>query len=280
MASTKPSILLVHGAWQGAAQYKDLKRELVNDGYMVLTPENATSGSIESDIIGKTHMDDVARIHEALSGPLAEGKDVVLVAHSYGGVPGSAAVEGYQVFERQAKGLPGGIKHVVYLAAFALPQRGASVLAGLGGQYAHFMSRKVSTCIGPASSFKYKRCSHQTYKLTRPKGDVVYLNESAKDALFNDVDSATAMECFEESVGQSAASLETPVAFAAPDVSVPKTYIACEHDHALPLEVQLQLAAALGKNARVVKVKSGHAVHRNAKALPEVIAAIERAALL
>jgi hypothetical protein len=106
----------------------------------------------------------------------------------------------------------------------------------------------------------------------------VYLNDMARDALFNDVDLDTATDRLRQCVGQSAASFEAQVAFAASEIVVPKTYVACELDNALPYKVQLQLAAALGENSRLVTVKSGHLVHCNTDALPQVVTAIEDAA--
>lgn len=49
-----------------------------------------------------------------------------------GGIAASAATEGQTVAERRARGLSGGIKAVVYIAAVALPKRGMSLLESLG----------------------------------------------------------------------------------------------------------------------------------------------------
>ncbi|KAF4444398.1 hypothetical protein FALBO_17234 [Fusarium albosuccineum] len=250
MATNKPVIVLVHGAWQRPAQYESLKDGLVGRGFSVLRPESATSGTDVTKVRGKTYLDDVAIIRRAIEEPLAAGKEVVLVCHSYGGIPTSAAAEGYQVHERREKRLPGGIKHIVYLAAFALPEKGLSLLKAIGGSYAPFMDNK---------------------------GEVVALGEGAKDALFNDCDSETADRLLAGAVYQSSASFETPTTFAAADVAVPKTYVVCEEDHALPPDAQLAMVEALS-NATPVKVRAGHCVHLNAEALPKVLDAIETAA--
>lgn len=108
-----------------------------------MQPESATAGTVISEVCGKTYLDDVTVIRAAVEQPLAAGKEIVLVCHSYGGIPGSAAAEGYQVHERHEKSLPGGIKHIVYLAAFALPEKGMSLLSAIGGTYAPFMNNEV-----------------------------------------------------------------------------------------------------------------------------------------
>lgn len=143
MANDKPVIVLVHGAWQRPIQYETLKQGLAGRGFSVLQPESATAGTVISEIRGKTYLDDVAVIRETMEESLAAGKEIVLVCHSYGGIPGSAAAEGYQIHERREKGLPGGIQHIVYLAAFAFPEKGLSLLAAIGGTYAPFMNNKV-----------------------------------------------------------------------------------------------------------------------------------------
>lgn len=55
-----------------------------------------------------------------------EGKEIILVAHSYGGIPGCASIEGQTVAERSARGEVGGISCVFFIASFALEKRGMS----------------------------------------------------------------------------------------------------------------------------------------------------------
>jgi hypothetical protein len=55
----------------------------------------------------------------ALTPLVNAGKNVVMVMHSYGGAPGSAAVKGLTRAVRQTAGLPGGVIELVYMAAFA-----------------------------------------------------------------------------------------------------------------------------------------------------------------
>jgi alpha-beta hydrolase superfamily lysophospholipase len=141
--SEKPVIAIVQGAWHRAIHYQGLVQSLTNNGFTVLQPDNVTAGKDE-DIKGKTHLDDVEAIRKSLQPLLDKGQRIILVCHSYGGIPGSAAVEGYQVHEREAKGLPGGISHVVYIAAFALPVKGLSLLTAAGGTHGPFLDRTVS----------------------------------------------------------------------------------------------------------------------------------------
>lgn len=145
MATQQPIIVLVHGAWQTAAQWDLLAQGLTSKGFTVVRPQGASSGTDATSIRGKTYQDDVGVIHFAMESHLAAGKEIILVCHSYGGVPASAAAEGYQLHERRSRNLLGGIKHIVYLAAFAFPMKGLSLLMALGGDYAPFMNNKVKS---------------------------------------------------------------------------------------------------------------------------------------
>ena len=128
----KPVIVLVHGAWHRPLHYIELINGLRFKGFTVVAPLNATAGW-DNTIVGKTHFDDVRLIQSAMNPYLDAGKEVVLVCHSYGGIPGTAAAESNTVAERKAKGENGGIISVVYIAAFALPQPGLSLWIGVGG---------------------------------------------------------------------------------------------------------------------------------------------------
>lgn len=141
--SEKPAIVLVHGAWHLPSHQAMMREKLTERGFVVIQPRNASVGQV-AEIKGKTHLDDVAAIRESMESPLNDGKEILVVCHSYGGIPGSAAVEGYQLHERRDRGLKGGVKDIVYVASFALPARGLSLRTAIGGTYGPFMDRTVS----------------------------------------------------------------------------------------------------------------------------------------
>lgn len=57
-------------------------------------------------------------------------------------------------------------------------------------------------------------------------------------------------------VPQSCQAVITPVDFAAPDITIPKTYIVCEKDNAFPVQLQHELSSGLGFNK--LTVNGGH----------------------
>ncbi|MCJ1415118.1 hypothetical protein MMC32_001449 [Xylographa parallela] len=63
-----------------------------------------------------------------------EGKDVILVAHSYSGMPSAAAAVGLSKAERTAAGQPGGIIGLIWVAAI-IAHPGDSLKTLMGGQF-------------------------------------------------------------------------------------------------------------------------------------------------
>ncbi len=110
-SDTKPRILLVHGAWVGPWEFDPLVAVLRERGWQVdalaLPSVGSTSGIAE----------DAAVITAALD---ASAEPVVLVGHSYGGIPVTEA-GGHDKVER-----------IVYVTAFALDQ-GESASGSMGG---------------------------------------------------------------------------------------------------------------------------------------------------
>ena len=110
-ANNRPRIILVHGAWVGSWEFDPLVQILRERGWEVDALELPSTGSTE------TMLQDAAAITAAIdraSGP------VVLVGHSYGGVPVTEA------------GDHPAVERIVYVAAFAL-DAGESVITSMGG---------------------------------------------------------------------------------------------------------------------------------------------------
>lgn len=133
--ASSPVIVIVHGAFHPPVFYQPLVSALraPPHDYTVLAPPLPTTGSDDS-VAGKTYVDDVQHIHAALLPLLDAGREAVLVCHSHGGVAGSAAVEDQTVADRAARGLPGGVKAVVYISSFAFPEKGMSIMRFIGGE--------------------------------------------------------------------------------------------------------------------------------------------------
>jgi pimeloyl-ACP methyl ester carboxylesterase len=109
MSESKPTIVLVHGAWADASSWDAVTRSLQSQGYQVLAPPNELRG-LESDAAYVASF-----LAQRTTGP------VVLVGHSYGGaVVTNAGAHG------------GDVKALVYVDAF-IPDEGETVVSLLAG---------------------------------------------------------------------------------------------------------------------------------------------------
>src|SRR5258705_3586085 len=95
-AQSKPTIVLVHGAWADASGWYDVTLALQARGYRVVAVQNSLF-SYAKDI------ETTKRVLDAQQGP------IVVVGHSYGGAVITAAAAGYP-----------NVKSLVYVDAFGL----------------------------------------------------------------------------------------------------------------------------------------------------------------
>lgn len=139
--TTHPTIVFSLGAWTKPSAFDTLSAKLlVEKGIPSETPPHPSVGSEPPN---KTLQDDVSSLRSVLTRLVeTEGKEVIVVAHSYGGVVASCAVEGLSKAERVAAAKPGGVSRVAYLAAFAL-DKGKTLVDMLGGGFLPWMKADV-----------------------------------------------------------------------------------------------------------------------------------------
>lgn len=128
--ATKPTIVLVHGAWHSVDCFDLLRGELHKGGWPTEAPAHPSPGANSSTTVGTA--ENAAAIRKVLQRLCDEGKEIVVVAHSYGGATSSCAVEGLGSKQRAAAGQHGGVLLLVYLTAFVIP-KGVSILEASGG---------------------------------------------------------------------------------------------------------------------------------------------------
>lgn len=123
MLTESPVFLLAHGAWHPPWLYEPLKEAIAKLGYTLVIPALPTMGTKAKDIAWDADVKALLQIAEPL---FAQGKKIILIGHSYGGIPACVATRGQGVAERQAQGLDGGFLRIVFLCAFAMPSKGIS----------------------------------------------------------------------------------------------------------------------------------------------------------
>lgn len=117
MSTPKPAILLIPGAWHQGEAWKPVTNILQEQGYYVEPVTLPSAGGPPSTSVA----DDAAYIRgNHLESLVAQGREVIIVMHSYGGVPGTESVKGFARKDIAAQGKPGGVIALVYTAAFMI----------------------------------------------------------------------------------------------------------------------------------------------------------------
>ena len=128
---TKPTIVLVPGAWHSPEHYSTLQLYLKRLGFDVISQRNPSCNSKTPNF--ESAAKDAAAIRDMILPLIDAGKIVVVASHSYGGSPGAAAAKGLSQSERRAAGQPGGILGFISICAL-LAHEGQSFLSVLSGQ--------------------------------------------------------------------------------------------------------------------------------------------------
>ncbi|KAJ5113306.1 hypothetical protein N7456_001840 [Penicillium angulare] len=213
MISSKPTILFVPGAWHLPEVFDEARASLTARGF----PSAAVAlPSIGAEPPTQGLADDTIAVHNEAERLCDEGKEVVVVAHSYGGLVGAGAVKGLSYAERQNAGKSGGVIMLVYIAAF-VAKSGTSLLDMLGGNWLPWM--KVD-------------------------GDYCHA-EDAADVCYNDLSVDDQKKWGSKITHTSRFVFEDPVAHE-PWHDLPCMYLFCEEDQALPLAIQESMATLLG----------------------------------
>ncbi len=122
-----PTIVLVPGAWHSPIHYELLFSQVRLFEYPIVSGPLPSCESPNPRI--ETVAGDADYIRETLLLPQIDaGKDVVLVMHSYGGCPGSAAAAGLSKAAQTAAGKQGGVIGLIIMCGF-IAHEGESLLS-------------------------------------------------------------------------------------------------------------------------------------------------------
>lgn len=122
------NIVMVPGCWHSTAYFNGLISKL--SGYSIVCEQLPSVGSSTA-----TLAEDSVFLRDTVLKPLLDmGDDIIMVMHSYGSVPGNAAVDGLDKTEREKKGMKGGVVGLVWLTGFLVPE-GKSMVQMLQEEY-------------------------------------------------------------------------------------------------------------------------------------------------
>ncbi|KAF2868592.1 Alpha/beta hydrolase fold-1 [Massariosphaeria phaeospora] len=256
MASPKPTILFIHGGWHTPATYSKLTSALESAGYTVHLPPLPSVSPTRPPTANLAT--DTAIIRAYAEDLLAAGHTVLAIMHSYGGQVGTNALCGLSSAARAAQGLRGGIAHLMYVAAFALPEAtcmidkvrefGHEELLPLAFDFADDMSvvsRDAKTLlVGPVTAGDEAEAELEAYV-----GGLVRWNGQC---MYDKIERCAWRE----------------------DVGV--TYVHCTRDMTVPFDYQKSMVEgmrAAGREVRTVEVETGHCPNFTKTA--EVVRAVE-----
>ena len=112
-----PTVVVIPAACQTPSLYVPLTKALSERSIPSSIVPTASVGASPGF---KDFSADVALVRDTVNKLLDEGKDVIVLVHSYGGIPGSAALKGLGKRERLKGGNRGGVVRLVYVCSFAL----------------------------------------------------------------------------------------------------------------------------------------------------------------
>lgn len=115
----KPTLIFVPGIWEGPFVFDDVSKRLQSYGYSTAYAPLLSTGHASPG--NPTLLDDVQHIRGVIEPLVEEGREIVLVCHSAGGVLGAAAVKDLSLKNRGEDGKKGGISKLVFLSAGLAP---------------------------------------------------------------------------------------------------------------------------------------------------------------
>ncbi|KAF2271156.1 alpha/beta-hydrolase [Lojkania enalia] len=118
--STKPSFILLPGAWCPATYYEKVTPKLESLGYETIALDLPSVGK-KPDSPPASAYDDANFVRAKITELSNQGKDVIICANSYGNFVAFEASKGVSKADRQASGKPGGVVHLIVLDFLLAP---------------------------------------------------------------------------------------------------------------------------------------------------------------
>ncbi|KAL4882445.1 alpha/beta-hydrolase [Aspergillus karnatakaensis] len=234
-SANSPVIVIVPGAFGTPQGFDQLLPYLTEAGYT--TYPGAYPSCNPSDPAKASSSDDIAFLRDNVLFPLLNehGKDIVILAHSYGGVVTGGAAKGLAKEIRTAEGHSTGIIGLIYVAG-NITLEGESLLTAVGGAYPPFI------------------------KVNKPYQGVAVI-EPAMEILYNDCDRALEPELDKLMQPHALRAFETPAtapAWAEGAFDGRRAYVRTLDDCCNPSSLQDMLLEKSNVEWEVVDLKAGH----------------------
>ncbi|KAH6642501.1 Alpha/beta hydrolase fold-1 [Boeremia exigua] len=227
MSTSKPHIVILHGAWHSPTYCAKITALLQHHLYVVHAQQLPSVGSQSPPT---DDAQDVAAARALVDDAIANGNDVVVICHSWGGTVAGSALVGYSKKERAEKGLKGGVVKVGYMCAFMIDE-GISLQGAIGGDHPPW-----TEVDGPFITAK----DPSVFYNTLPESEQAYW--------------------FSQLQTHSLATFDTPTTGASWK-TIPSSFLLCEQDRAIPApfqEAMVNAAKEKGAQVDLVRMDSDH----------------------
>ncbi|KAL6720030.1 hypothetical protein ACLMJK_001951 [Lecanora helva] len=227
-----PVIVIVPAACQPPSLYTPFAKALEASSIswiVVSTPSVGASPGLPD------FLPDVAIVRDTVISILDEGRDVVVLMHSYGGIPGSAALRGLGTSERAKMGKNTGVIRLVYVSCIIL--RDGEKMQGAGD-------------IENLRKYASKG-------LDEKAGTLLISPQAAAFMFFHDLPEAESQHWASILKPHSLGAMWSSQTYTAWQ-DIPSTYVVCNLDRVMPVEKQ----EAMIRHAREVQPKAFDVVER------------------
>lgn len=243
------TIIFVPGAWHSPSCFDKTASLLRDAGYKT---DYVYLASVGPTTHLKNFDPDVDVIRKHILKALDADDKVILVVHSYGGIPTSQAVQGLDYKTRQGEGKKGGVTHLFFCCSFIIPQ-GKTLIEAFGGNDLPWFD--VS-------------------------GDKMEVNPMTPETIFyNDLPEDVVQKMKADLKPHSYQTFHSKLEYAGWQ-SVPSTYFYCLQDNAIPMFVQKLMVEEFAKGTEI-RTDTIDASHSPMLSKPkETAEAIKRAAEL
>jgi hypothetical protein len=134
---SKPTLIFCPGAWYPPTAFNPLIERLPD-----YTSHTITFPSIQQASTVKDLQPDINALRSIVQRECDQGHEVIIISHSWSGLPVSSALDGLSQRQRQQTGQKGGVVKLVYISGF-IPDIGQSLLQAFGGQQPDWYIRDV-----------------------------------------------------------------------------------------------------------------------------------------
>lgn len=231
----EPAALIVSGSWHLPIHYANLARSLRKSGFQDIRNPKLPSAVEKLPVpAGATLKGDTKVIRSELASLTDAGHAITIICHSYGGVLASNSVEGFLWTQRTAAGKPGGVIHIVYMAAFIIP---------------------LGTALGDSFGGIIPEWLHVN------EADGTLHISDHRMSFYNDLDETEAQDWVDKCVHCSLHCFQDKLS-SAPYEYIGKgldvTYLVCKQDYRLTVPIQEGMATLLGDHRKMEYIDAGH----------------------